>query len=83
LEDDRLAMLSSQNHVEFVRVNRANYASDNAAYRAISPRLGCSPDSLRARGQVSRECLRLLHREVPILSITSQNEGGVKSNLAS
>ena len=28
--------------------NRADYASDNAAYRAIAPKLGCSPDSLRA-----------------------------------
>ena len=27
--------------------NRSNYASDNAAYRAIAPKLGCSPDSLR------------------------------------
>ena len=27
--------------------NRADYASDTAAYRAIAPKLGCSPDSLR------------------------------------
>ena len=28
--------------------NRANYASDNAAYKAIASKRGCSPDSLRA-----------------------------------
>ena len=27
--------------------NRADYSSDSAAYRAIAPKLGCSPDSLR------------------------------------
>ncbi|MFV1877109.1 IS3 family transposase [Nioella sp.] len=27
--------------------NRAAYTSDSAAYRAIAPKLGCSPDSLR------------------------------------
>ena len=26
---------------------RASYTSDSAAYRAIAPKLGCSPDSLR------------------------------------
>ena len=30
------------------RENRADYTSDTAAYRAIAPKLGCSPDSLRA-----------------------------------
>ena len=34
--------------VRLFNENRANYASDNAAYRAIAPKLGCSPDSLRA-----------------------------------
>ncbi|RDW11688.1 IS3 family transposase [Paracoccus thiocyanatus] len=29
------------------RDHRGEYASDNAAYRAIAPKLGCSPDSLR------------------------------------
>ena len=29
------------------RDHRAETASDNAAYRAIAPKLGCSPDSLR------------------------------------
>ena len=33
--------------VRLFRENRADYASDNAAYRAIAPKLGCSPDSLR------------------------------------
>ncbi len=34
--------------VRLFKENRADYASDNAAYRAISSKLGCSPDSLRA-----------------------------------
>ena len=34
--------------VRLFKDNRADYASDNAAYRAIAPKLGCSPDSLRA-----------------------------------
>ena len=29
------------------RQNRANYASDTSAYKAIAPKLGCSRDSLR------------------------------------
>ena len=29
------------------RENRADYTSDSAAYRAIAPKLGCSPDSRR------------------------------------
>jgi transposase-like protein len=33
--------------VRLFRENRAEYASDNAAYKAIAPKLGCSPDSLR------------------------------------
>ncbi|KGJ02295.1 Transposase [Paracoccus halophilus] len=33
--------------VRLFRDHRADYASDNAAYRAIAPKLGCSPDSLR------------------------------------
>ena len=31
----------------FFREHRSEYSSDNAAYRAITPELGCSPDSLR------------------------------------
>ena len=34
--------------VRLFKENRANYSSDNAAYRAIASKLGCSPDSLRA-----------------------------------
>lgn len=34
--------------VRLFRDHRGEYASDNAAYRAIAPKLGCSPDSLRA-----------------------------------
>ena len=33
--------------VRLFRENRAEYASDTAAYKAIAPKLGCSPDSLR------------------------------------
>jgi len=37
--------------VRLFKENRADYSSDNAAYRAIAPKLGCSPDSLRAWSQ--------------------------------
>ncbi len=30
--------------VRLFRENRADYTSDTAAYRAIAPKLGCSPD---------------------------------------
>ena len=33
--------------VRLYKDHRADYASDNAAYNAIAPKLGCSPDSLR------------------------------------
>jgi transposase-like protein len=33
--------------VRLFKDHRADYGSDNAAYRAIAPKLGCSPDSLR------------------------------------
>ena len=33
--------------VRLFRENRSDYTSDNAAYRAIAPKLGCAPDSLR------------------------------------
>ena len=29
------------------REQRSEYSSDNAAFKAIAPKLGCSPDSLR------------------------------------
>ena len=34
--------------VRLYREQRADYASDNAAYKAIASKLGCSPDTLRA-----------------------------------
>jgi len=34
--------------VRLFQENRADHASDNAAYKAIAPKLGCAPDSLRA-----------------------------------
>ncbi|MEZ5913774.1 MAG: hypothetical protein R3D84_17410 [Paracoccaceae bacterium] len=34
--------------VRLFRENREDYTTDTAAYRAIAPKLGCSPDSLRA-----------------------------------
>ncbi len=33
--------------VRLFKEHRTEYPSDNAAYRAIAPKLGCSPDSLR------------------------------------
>lgn len=33
--------------VRLFKEHRSEYASDNAAYRAIARKLGCSPDSLR------------------------------------
>lgn len=33
--------------VRLFRENRADYAIDTSAYKAIAPKLGCSPDSLR------------------------------------
>ena len=33
--------------VRLLNEHRAEYGSDNAAYKAISSKLGCSPDSLR------------------------------------
>jgi len=33
--------------VRMFRENRADYPSDTATYKAIAPKLGCSPDSLR------------------------------------
>lgn len=42
--------------IRLFRENRSNYSSDNAAYKAIGSKLGCSPDSLRAWSlQVERD----------------------------
>ncbi|MDY6861256.1 MAG: hypothetical protein SWN98_18185 [Pseudomonadota bacterium] len=41
--------------IRLFRENRADYTSEAAAYRAIAPKPGCSPDSLRAwRQQAER-----------------------------
>lgn len=37
--------------VRLFRETRSDYTSDNAAYRAIVPKRGCSPDSLRVWSQ--------------------------------
>src|SRR5690554_3404582 len=37
--------------VRLFKENRADYASDNAAYIGIAPKLGCSPDCLRTAGK--------------------------------
>ena len=34
--------------VRLYRDQRSDYASDNAAYKAIASKLGCSPDTLRS-----------------------------------
>ena len=34
--------------IRLFKENRANYASNNSAYKAIASKLGCSGDSLRA-----------------------------------
>jgi transposase len=34
--------------IRLFKENRSNYSSNNAAYKAIASKLGCSPDSLRA-----------------------------------
>ena len=42
--------------IRLFKENRSNYSSDNAAYKAIASKLGCSPDSLRAWSkQVERD----------------------------
>ena len=41
--------------VRLFRENRGEYSSDSAAYRAIAPKLGCSPDSLRGCQQAERD----------------------------
>ncbi len=36
--------------VRLFRENRAVYASDSAAYKAIAPKLGCAPPTVSASG---------------------------------
>lgn len=52
--------------VRLFRENRAGYASDAAAYKAIAPKLGCSPDSLRVWcQQAERDAGQTLRSESP------------------
>lgn len=65
---------------------RSNYASDNAAYQAIAPKLGCSPDSLRAwcqqaerdagkrAGPTSEEKARIKELEREVKELRQANE---------
>ena len=57
--------------VRLFRENRADYGSDTAAYKAIAPKLGCSPDSLRVWCQplqhLGREiCQSELHADMAL-----------------
>lgn len=72
--------------VRLFKDHRADYASDNAAYRAVAPKLGCSPDSLRvwcqqaARDAGARDGLtgeqkarlKALEREVKELRVANE-----------
>jgi len=72
--------------VRLFREHRGKYASDNAAYRAIAPKLGCSPDSLRVWCQRAerdagerpglsseeRERIKALEREVRELRVANE-----------
>jgi transposase len=55
--------------VRLFQENRGNYSSDNAAFKAIAPKLGCSPDSLRIwcqqseRSSADKDRLKALERE--------------------
>ena len=72
--------------VRLFNENRTDYASDNAAYRAIAPKLGCSPDSLRAwcrqaerdvgdrTGLTSEEKARLKALEREVRELRQANE---------
>ena len=72
--------------VRLFNENRAGYASDNAAYRTIAPKLGCSPDSLRAwcrqaerdagdrTGLTSEEKARLKALEREVRELRQANE---------
>jgi transposase len=72
--------------VRLFQENRSNYSSDNAAFKAIAPKLGCSPDSLRiwcqqserdagARSELSsadKDRLKALERENKELRIANE-----------
>jgi len=59
--------------VRLFKENRANYPSDNSAYKAIASRLGCSPDSLRAW------CLRADRDAGERLGLTSDEKARLKA----
>lgn len=72
--------------VRLYREHRADYASDNAAYLAIAPKLGCSPDTLRAwclkvardagerAGPTSEEKARIKELEREVRELRQANE---------
>ena len=72
--------------VGLFRDQRANYSSDNAAYQAIAPKLGCSPDSLRdwcqqadrddgkRAGLTSEEKARIKELEREVKELRTANE---------
>ena len=72
--------------VRLYKDHRVDYTSDNAAYHAIAPKLGCSPDSLRVWCQQAerdagerygltseqKERLKALEREVKELRTANE-----------
>lgn len=57
--------------VRLFHENRSEYTSDNPAYRAIAPKPGCSPDSLRGRCQQAERDLLL---QISLASLTQSVE---------
>ena len=72
--------------VRLFKDHRADYASDNAAYKAIAPKLGCSHDTLRAwcvrtardagnrAGPTSEEKARIKDLEREVRELRQANE---------
>lgn len=72
--------------VRLYREQRSEYSSDNAAFKAIAPKLGCSPDSLRVwcrqaerdagerAGLTSEEKARLKELEREVRELRTANE---------
>jgi transposase len=64
--------------VRLLNEHRAEYGSDNAAYKAISSKLGCSPDSLRGwcqrAGLSSEEKNRIKELEREVRELRQANE---------
>ena len=44
--------------------SRRNYSSDNAAYKAIGSKLGCSPDSLNSKDKARLKALESENRKL-------------------